>query len=245
MADSLWAARAVALKDREVLKIALGGTLVKDDRDWPLFSEIYDRFFRLDPLPAGEAGAEHEHGHDDLRDDLLADRVTLSQEPSETPQLGHDHGPPADIRDYFEQRDLASSYNLHQDAWKIDVTSMTQQVVLAKDQLGATSTDARRVQLETEALHNAGSPGDLAASTGTRVDVDLSIAAQPLVDAGGTRTGDDAELRRRVDAALADLPGLLKAHLEKLAEANRRPEHVHAGRTGILGTGLRARPVAA
>jgi uncharacterized protein with von Willebrand factor type A (vWA) domain len=232
VADGMLAARAIALQDRETLKIALGGTLVKDERDWPLFCGIYDSFFRLEPLVAQEA-AEHDHTHDDLSDDLLADRVTLSHEPSRTPQVGHDHGKPADIRDYFDERDLATSYNLHQDARKIDVTSMTQQVVLAKDQLGTPSTDGRRVQLETDQLHNAATVGDLAASTGTRVDVDLSIAAQPLVDAGGA-TGEDTELRRRVDAALADLPRLLKAHLEKLAEQDRRPEHVHAAGPAYL-----------
>ncbi len=227
------AAAAVAMKERETLKIALGATLVKEGRDWPLYCEIYDSFFRLEPLPAAGAASEHDHSHDDLHDDLVGDRVTLSREPSETPQLAHNHGKPADIRDYFDERDLASAYNLHQNANKINATSMTQQVVLAKDQRG-TSTDARRVQLETEQLHNAASVGDLATATGTRVGVDLSIAGQPLVDAGGPAADDDAELRRRVDAAVADLPRLLKEHLEKLAEQHRQPEHTHEARPAYL-----------
>ncbi|MGV1007551.1 MAG: VWA domain-containing protein [Dermatophilaceae bacterium] len=206
---------------------------MKDTRDWVLFSEIYERFFRLEPLPAQESAHDHDHGHGDLSDDLVADRVTLSQQPADTPQQGHDHGKPADIREYFDEQDLAASYNLHQDAWKVDVTSMTQQVVLATDQQGRSWRDGGRVQLETDQLHNAMSAGDLAASTGTRVDVDLSIAAQPLVDAGGPGD-DDAQLRRRVDAAVADLPRLLKEHLERLARTEHRPEQHHADRPAYL-----------
>ena len=131
--DSMHAATAVALRDRETLKVALGVTLVKDAQDWPIYSDLYDRFFHLRPLPQ-TGPVEHEHGHDDLRDELLADRVTLSEEPAPTPQAGHDHGKPTDIRDYFDERDLASSYNLHQAANKIDMASMTPEVVLANQQ---------------------------------------------------------------------------------------------------------------
>src|SRR5512142_2030775 len=62
--DGMQAAAAVALRDRETLKLALGVTMVKDDQDWPVFSELYDRFFHLQPLSPPESG-EHEHGHDE------------------------------------------------------------------------------------------------------------------------------------------------------------------------------------
>jgi len=227
--DSLSAAGAVALRDRETLKIALGVTLVKDTADWPLYADLFDRFFRLEQVSSAGPAAEHGHGHDDLRDELLADRVTLSAEPAAAPQIGHNHGKPADIRDYFDERDLASSYNLHQDARKIDMASMTDQIVLAEDQRRNASSDGRRVQLTTDRLQDAWTVGDLSSVAGTRVDVDLSIAGQPLVGddegAGNAAAAAEAALRARVDALVADLPDILRAHLARLHEQNREPEH--------------------
>ena len=63
---------AVALRDRPTVKIALGVTLVKDSRDWPLYSDLFDRFFSLEPWR--DPGSHHDpaHGHEDLRDELTA-----------------------------------------------------------------------------------------------------------------------------------------------------------------------------
>lgn len=223
--DALSAATAIALRDRETLKTALGVTLVKDTADWPLYAELFDRFFSLAPLPPTVDAAPHAHGHDDLRDELLADRVTLSEEPAAAPQLGHNHGKPADIREYFDERDLASSYNLHQDASKIDMASMTDQIVLARDPSGR-SADGRRVQLSSERLQNAGAVGDLSGAEGTRIDVDLSIAGQSLTG-DGTPDPAEAALRARVDALVAGLPELLRAHLSQLHAQQRELEHGH------------------
>ncbi|MEP6463218.1 MAG: VWA domain-containing protein [Frankiaceae bacterium] len=225
--DALRAAAAVELQDRDTVKIALGVTLVKDSRDWPLYSDLYDRFFRLEPPVDASVAHDHAHGHDNLRDELVAERVTLSREPAAAPQIGHDHAKPADIRDYFDERDLASSYNLHQDASKIDMTSLTEHIVLAEDQRRRSSPDAQRVQLETDRLHGAESVGELSATSGTRVDVDLSIAGQALaVDSARDLDPDAADeaLRRRVDGMLADLPELLRDHLARLAAQNRSLE---------------------
>ena len=225
--DGMRAGAAVALRDRETLKLALGVTMVKDVQDWPLFSDLYDRFFRLQPLPEPGPG-DHEHGHDELRDELSAERVTLSEEPAPTPQSAHDHGKPADIRDYFDERDLASAYNLHQAASKVDMASMTPEVVLA-DRPGADLTPpGRRLQLETDRLHDAWAVGDLAAAAGTHVGVGLEVAAQPdPADTGALDAAAEAELRRRVDALLGSLPELLKRHVEALAAQHRQLEHRH------------------
>jgi uncharacterized protein len=222
--DGLRAAAAVALADRESVKIALGLTLIKDTRDWALYSDLFDRFFRLEPWIDPTEAHRHAHGHDDLRDELSADRVTISEEPATTPQLGHDHGKPADIREYFDERDLASSYNLHQDASKIDMASLTPHVVLAEDQRGRSAVDAQRVQLETDRLHDAWAVGDLSSASGTQVGVDLSITGQPLSVEGSTDQGEQAALRRQLDSLLADLPELLRTHLARLAAQNRELE---------------------
>ncbi len=223
--DGLRAAAAVSLADRESVKIALGLTLVKDSRDWPVYSDLFDAFFHLEPLTGRVAEHDHDHTHDGLGDRLSPEQVTLSEEPAAGSQLGHDHGKPADIRDYFDERDLASAYNLHQDASKIDLASLTEQIVLAEDQRRR-AAEGRRVQLETDRLHGAGAVGELSDVSGNRVEVDLSVAGQPLARAAPTaeRALDEA-LARQVDALAGSLPDLMRAHLARLAGQNRALEH--------------------
>ncbi len=66
------------------------------------------------------------------------------------PGQGHSHGKPAeDIRDYFDPDDLAQQYNLHQEANKIDLAAMTDEIVLSTDQAsdagrGRPGADRRR-----------------------------------------------------------------------------------------------------
>ena len=121
-----------ALADRDTLRCVLRVALVKDRRDQELFDELFDRYFRLEPV-APPARPEHSHGHEDLADQGTAESFTISPEPSLTPRQGHSHGKPADIRDYFRPEDLAVSYNLHQEASKIDLASMTDELVLARE----------------------------------------------------------------------------------------------------------------
>jgi uncharacterized protein len=113
-----------ALADRETLRCVLRVALVKDRRDEGLFDELFDRYFRLEPVTA-PVRHEHSHGHEDLADQGAAESFTISPEPSQTPQQGHSHGKPADIREFFRPEDLATAYNLHQEASKIDLASGT------------------------------------------------------------------------------------------------------------------------
>ena len=121
-----------ALADRETLRCVLRVALVKDRRDEELFDELFDRYFRLEPVAAAEQQG-HSHAHDDLADTGTAESFTISPEASQTPQQGHSHGKPADIREFFRQQDLAAAYNLHQEANKIDLASMTDEIVLSKE----------------------------------------------------------------------------------------------------------------
>lgn len=222
--DGLRAAAAVALSDRETVKTALGVALVKDSGDWPLYFDLFDRFFDLQPVAGTVAEPEHAHGHDGLGDRLSVEQVTLSAEPASGSQLGHDHGKPADIRDYFDERDLAASYNLHQDASKIDLASLTEQIVLADDQRGRVM-DGRRVQLETDRLHDAWSVGELSAVSGDSVGVDLSVAGQPLRAAmSAADAAREEALARQVDALRSSLSELVRAHLARLAAQDRAME---------------------
>src|SRR6516165_10110066 len=134
--EALDAIRAAAqhgvLADRETLRCVLRVALVKDRRDQEVFDELFDRYFRLEPV-ARPGPHEHSHGHEDLADQGTAESFTISAELSQTPQQGHSHGKPTDIRDYFRPEDLATAYNLHQEANKVDLASMTDEIVLARE----------------------------------------------------------------------------------------------------------------
>lgn len=212
------AAQDGVLDERGTLREALRMTLVKDQRDDELFEEAFDAYFSLREIERLREETGHGHGHDDLADTGELETFTVSPEPSETPEQGHSHGKPADIRDYFDQQDLAQQYNLHQEANKIDLAAMTDEIVLSKDSATG-GTAAPSVQLETSSLHNAGAPGQLAPSTGHRLDVELTVAQESALLGWLNDSEDDGEqLPPALAGVLENLPELLRRHLEKLAE---------------------------
>jgi uncharacterized protein len=233
------AAQHGALADRETLRCVLRVALVKDRRDEEVFDELFDRYFRLEAIAATEQHG-HSHAHDDLADQGTAESFTISPELSQTPQQGHSHGKPADIRDYFRPEDLATAYNLHQEASKIDLASMTDEIVLAKER-GRQVPSGPRIQLDTSRLHGAGPPGRLITSPGTRLDAGLTVAEEQallgwLEDPDADVPADDlAALARDPGGEIANLGELLKRHLAALAAMDRRaiesPER--AGSRGI------------
>src|ERR1700687_3202818 len=216
------------LAAREGLRAALRVALVKDQRDEPVFDEVFDAFFSLVRVGGARRGHGHGHGHEDLTDTGDLEAYTMSEEPSETPQQGHEHGKPADIRQYFDQQNLAQRYNLHQEANKIDLGSLTDEIAFSKE-TDTVGGESYRVQLETERLHGAGAPGTLSTASDTSVDAELTIAEQEallgwLADVEDQAGGEDdaAALRRRVAGVLADLPEALKRHLEALLQLENR-----------------------
>lgn len=221
------------LADKAHLKAALRVALIKDRRDEEIFDEIFDQFFALVKVGPAETGHGHGHGHEDLSDQGALDDFTLSEEPSETPQQGHSHGKPVDIRDYFDPEDLAQQYNLHQEANKIDLAAMTEEIVLSKDQASPISEGAR-VQIETDHLHGAGVPGQISQQPGTKVDADLSVAEQEAllgwlaeVESQEGDESDAAALRRRLTGVLEGLPEALKKHLEALMALEQKIVESH------------------
>jgi uncharacterized protein with von Willebrand factor type A (vWA) domain len=228
--EALDAMRAAAqdgtLDDRETLRCVLRVALVKDRRDEEPFDELFDRYFRLEPV-TGPDGPGHGHAHDDLADEGTAESFTISPEPSLTPLQGHSHGKPADIRDFFRPEDLAAAYNLHQEASKIDLASVTDEIMLAKER-GRSALSGPRVQLDTSRLHGAGVPGKLQGSPGTRLDAALTVAEEQALL--GWLDDPDADLPADPLGALthgtageiANLAELLKRHLAALAAIDRR-----------------------
>jgi uncharacterized protein with von Willebrand factor type A (vWA) domain len=224
------AAQPGILDDRETLRAALAMALVKDRRDAAPFDRVFDRFFALLPVHPVD-GTGHGHSHDDLSDQGGTDDVTLSEDPSKTPDQGHSHGKPADIRDFFDPDDLAQSYNLHQEANKIDMASMTDEIVLSTDQKSLLG-EAARIELATSRLHGGGVPGDLATSGRPPMDLELTVAQEVVLlewlaeqaglDDSLDLDADELEdLRRQLGGLLADLPDRLRSYLEKLLALDR------------------------
>jgi uncharacterized protein len=228
--EALDAMRAAAqpgvLADRETLRCVLRVALLKDRRDQEVFDELFDRYFRLEPV-VRPAPHEHSHGHEDLADQGTAESFTISPELSQTPQQGHSHGKPADIRDYFRPEDLATAYNLHQEANKVDLASVTDELVLAKER-GRTALPGPRIQLDTSRLHGAGPPGGLLGRPGTRLDVGLTVAEElalfDWLDDPDAEVSADAlsALARGSGGEIANLGELLKRHLEAFAAMDGR-----------------------
>jgi uncharacterized protein len=216
------------LTSRAVLRTALRVALVKDERDAPVFDEIFDAFFALVRVGPSGDGHGHSHAHDDLSDTGELESFTLSAEPGDTPEQGHEHGKPSSIREYFKAEDLAQRYNMHQEANKIDLAALTDEIVFSND-ARSSADDAVRIQLSTERLRGAGNVGSLSTSAGTSVDAELSIAEQEALLGwlnGETEDGGDefdaAALRTRLAGILADLPQALKRHVEALLALETR-----------------------
>ncbi len=218
------------LSSRAVLRTALRVALVKDQRDEPMFDEIFEAFFSLVRVGSDHSGHGHGHAHDDLVDGGELESFTLSDEPSDTPEEGHEHGKPSSIRDYFKQEDLSQQYNLHQEANKIDLAALTDQIVFSKESTGL-DENKYRVELSADRLHGAGPPGTLSSSTGTSVDASLTIAEQDALfgwlneledlESDGDEA-DAAALRRQLTGILENLPQALKRHLEALLALEHR-----------------------
>jgi uncharacterized protein with von Willebrand factor type A (vWA) domain len=222
------AAQPGLLADRALLHDALAVCLVKDRRDLPTFDRVFDRFFallRVQPAPT----TGHGHGHDQLTDEGETADLTLSEEPMPHPEQGHSHGKPMDIRDYFRPEDLAQQYNLHQEANKIDLAAMTDEIVLSTEQ-GSPLEEAARVEIATTRFANAGRPGELSSSSKPPMEIELTVAQEHalldwLADQIESDDGDSdaavSELRRRLSGLLEGLPDRLRHYLEALLALDR------------------------
>jgi uncharacterized protein with von Willebrand factor type A (vWA) domain len=228
------AAQPGVLADREVLRSALAVCVVKDRRDLATFDRAFDLFFGLQPVMDRDEHT-HSHAHDDLSDEGELTDFTLSEEPGETPQQGHSHGKPRDLREYFSREDMAQQYNLHQEANKLDMAAMSDEIVLSADTEGDPG-EAARVQMSASRVHNPGAPGSLVRQPGVRLDTELTVAEEmalfgwladshPEDDPG---EGDPTERLQALRDALAPwlegLPERLREHLERLMALEREVE---------------------
>lgn len=226
-------ATAEILGDRELLRSALEVCLVKDRRDEGTFHEVFDRFFALAPVLDGADAHGHSHTHDDLSDTGELTEYSLSDEISQTPQQGHSHGPPSNLKEYFDPEDLAEQYNLHQEANRLDMASLTDEIVLSADEV-PNAEAAARVQLTVSRLANPGRPGELVTDNRTQLDVELSVAQEmallnwledPESDSGPQPDAEElAALRSALAGLLDGLPEKLRDHLEALMATDHQIE---------------------
>lgn len=241
------------LAEPQVLRSALLVSLVKDRRDIATFHRVFDAFFGLRAVIQDQS-AEHSHAHDDLADDGELHEFTLGDEPGDTPEQGHSHGKPVDLHQFFKPEDMAQQYNLHQEANRLDMAQMTDEIVLSKDQATG-SGEAARVQLSTKRLHNPGAPGELIRSPGLEVDVDLSVAEEMALlswladelpdvpdDLDSPEATSLAALRERLKPFLDDLPERLRDHLQKLMAMEREVEEreIEAAQAEAIDEDVRA-----
>ena len=247
------AAQPGVLAHREVLRSALAVCLIKDRRDLPAFDRVFDRFFGLRPV-VEEGDDGHTHAHDDLSDEGALREFTLSDDPGDNPQQGHSHGKPVDLHQYFKPEDMAQQYNLHQEANRLDMAAMTDEIVLSQDTVSGPG-EAARVQISTSRLHNPGAPGDLVRNPGLQLDAELSVAQEmallawldeKLPDDESDLDPDAAEslaaLRAALAPFLATLPERLREHLEKLMALEREVEtrEVEAAQAEVIDEADRA-----
>lgn len=230
------AAQPGIFADREVLRSALAVSMVKDRRDLATFDNVFDRFFGLRAVVEDEEHG-HSHEHDDLSDTGELADFTLSDDPGDAPQQGHSHGKPVDLHSFFRREDMATQYNLHQDADRLDMASLTDEIVLSDQATGA--DDLARVQLSASRIHNPGVPGEVARNPGLQLDAELSVAQEMALlawlsedpeDPGGSDGSEDdldstlAALRESLRPFLEGLPERLKQHLERLLAAEHELE---------------------
>lgn len=229
--DALRALGVLRISDRAAVKSALAGTLIKNQRDLPVFEEVFESFFRLQDLFADDHHA-HDHDHGDERH-REPNRVTMSEEPSETEDPSHSHDPPADIADLFDPKDLAVSYSIHKEASKTDLSALSQQLILNSNQDALNQAlDKLSTQINVRRLSNPGMPGELASGDPAAIlDADLSVGAiEQLREAIDSLDLDEElveNLRAQVDGMIERLPELLRRYLERLM-AQGREMHVHA-----------------
>jgi uncharacterized protein len=234
------AAQPGVLGDRETLREALLVTLVKDRRDRDSFDAVFDAFFSLRPVWTS-SDTEHSHAHDDLSDEGGMDRFTLSEEPSQTPDFAHSHDKPKDIHDLFDAKDMAQQYNLHQEANKVDLAALSDELVLSADQPASDST-APRVQVETSHLHGSSMPHELSAATGVMLDTNLSFAEESALMEWLAAGDDDlppdvlAALRAQVQGILDNLPEMLRRHLAAFAALQHKIIEVGPARQQAVST---------
>ncbi|WP_280481057.1 VWA domain-containing protein [Nocardia cyriacigeorgica] len=232
------AAQPGVLTDRETLRCALRASLIKDERDDHVFTELFDAFFalvRIGPVardrPRAQAPAEAPV--DEVATPISGNETfTLSGQPAEAAQS--EGAAPQDVRHMFDTDELAPRFNLSQDEGMIDLSAPTEEISFSQGNQVA-GGESYRLQLDARRLGSGAAPGQLTGDTGAGVDLRLGLDEQEaLLDwLGAPPDSADPTETQRV-RPLGDLPEALRRHAEGLLALYRRSgraEHRVAGMT--------------
>lgn len=222
--DALRALAYVTINDREIVRTTLCSTLIKNERDIPLFNDLFDIYFNL----PGEGNGHHHyhHGHDHSHDpEEPEEPQRIVVEPDEKgidpDQTEHAHGEPADVREYFDPEKIVTMFNPHQDPNRLSLSAMTQHLILNRNK-GLMDRVMKKMthQLKTRRVKNVSQTGDLTFGEGLEyLDLDLvANAAWELLDNLVDMEVDEAlvnQLASQIDGLIANLPELLKEYIER------------------------------
>ena len=141
------------------MRTVLRSTLIKDVRDFPVFEELFDRFFSLPkaspPTDSGAGPPPHRETAPEPPE-VVAEQNPASGQPDDDTA----HEDPLDIRDYFGDAQMATHFNSNQDPDDFSLVEFGQNLVLSRnrDLLDEVMRKAMRL-LKARRMKSAGRAG--------------------------------------------------------------------------------------
>ncbi|MBL8039908.1 MAG: hypothetical protein JNM04_01035, partial [Chthonomonas sp.] len=129
--DAMQALARVSLHDRDTVRAILRCTLIKDVRDLSSFEELFEQFFSL---PKHTRSAEPATGLPPPPETSLqpSAAVAAPEAAGGRPDGDHAHEDLLDIRDYFDESQMATHFNAHQDPDDFSLAEFGQNLVLSR-----------------------------------------------------------------------------------------------------------------
>ena len=234
--DAMQALAWITLDERETVRIVLRSALIKAVRDLPVFEELFEQFFSLPKAPASPLLVVEAP---ELAETGAAPPTTVAEQNPVSGQSDADnaHEDALDIRDYFADESMATHCNANQDAQDLSLAEFGQNLVLSRSQHVLDHVMQKAMQvLKARRMKHGGRAGELNLSEAiAALDAELiADAVTDLLDELGEMDVDENLIKRlssRLNGNIANLPELLKRHLErelalrplpKMADPNRR-----------------------
>ncbi|MCB1821370.1 MAG: VWA domain-containing protein, partial [Candidatus Competibacteraceae bacterium] len=218
--DALQALAWVTLHDRDTVRTVLRSTLIKDLHDLPAFEELFEQFFSLSKWsPAPESVAEPLSQNKTAPESL--ETVAEQDIAGGRPDSDNAHEDALDIRDYFDDAQMVTHFNSHQDANDLRLAEFSQNLVLSRNRDLLDQVMQKAMQLlKVRRVKNVGRVGELNFSEAiAALDADvIADAVADLLDELSDLDVDEnliKQLSGWLDGNIANLPELLKRHLER------------------------------
>lgn len=232
--DAMQALARVALHERETARTVLRCTLIKDLRDLSMFEELFEQFFSL-PKRAETAAPGDEPSPAAPDTTIQTPDAAAPAAVGGQPDGDNAHEDALDIREYFDESQMVTHFNSHQDPHDFSLAEFGQNLVLSRrrELLDHAMQNALQV-LKARRLKNASRAGELNFDEAiAALDADLiADAVTDLLDELNDAEIDEGLLQKlsaRLKGGIAQLPELLKRYLEREL-ALRQPEAGRATR---------------